>query len=388
MNTPLAIFTPQLGTVSETFIRRHIEDLLPGQVVAVAGRLESGPGSAWNSSYPVLFLDAWARRPSVRLARKAGVGETRMRDAAVAKFLRRAGVKIVLGEYLHYFVQFVPLLEKLQIPYIVQSHGIDVSAELRKHGATEKYQRYRSARAVLTRCQFHRQRLIDIGLPASQIHVNPGGVDVPPEPPLRGSDACQRFLAIGRMVPKKGPIYLLEAFRLAATQNPNITLDFVGAGELLPAAQQFVDACGLRGRVRLHGSAAENVKQQLLRECGVFVQHSITDPESGDEEGLPAAIQEAMAHALAVISTRHAGIPDAVAHGTTGWLVAEGDVAAMAREMVVAASDPNRTRAAGIAGHACALAEYTWDEERQRLLSFLGESAGKFDNFRDGNRIA
>ena len=56
----------------------------------------------------------------------------------------------------------------------------------------------------------------------------------------------------------------------------------------------------------------EKVKMRLLRECGIFVQHSITDPVTGDDEGLPAAIQEAMAHGLAVVSTRHSGIPEAV----------------------------------------------------------------------------
>lgn len=373
MTTPLAVFVPQLGRVSETFIRRHIEDLRPGKVAVVAGRLDARPRSAWRAPYPTLFLDAWALRPGVRLAARAGFDRLRMRDAAVANFLQRAGVEIVLGEYLDYLVEFVPLLQRLGLPYIVQGHGIDVSAGLRKDEAKETYRRFASARAVLTRCEFHRRRLIGIGLPSGKIHVNPGGVDVPAQPMPRAAEANQRFLAIGRMVPKKGPIYLLEAFRLAAAENRNITLDYVGSGELLPAAAQFVDACGLAARVRLHGAAAEEVKQRLLEECGVFVQHSITDPETGDEEGLPAAIQEAMAHGMAVISTRHSGIPDAVAHGTTGWLVEEGDVSGMAREMLRAAADANGTRAAGAAGHARALAQYRWQDEKARLLSFLGD---------------
>src|SRR5205823_1636215 len=132
-------------------------------------------------------------------------------------------------------------------------HGIDVSAALRKEGMAEQYLIYKSARAILTRCEFHRQRLIDIGLPADKTHVNHGGVDVPKAPPVREPEATKRFLAIGRMAPKKGPIYLLEAFRLAAAQDPDVTLDYVGGGPLLPAVRQFVDACGLASRVQLHG---------------------------------------------------------------------------------------------------------------------------------------
>jgi hypothetical protein len=38
----------------------------------------------------------------------------------------------------------------------------------------------------------------------------------------------------------------------------------------------------------------------------------MTDPETGDEDGLPTAVQEVMAHGVAIVGTRHAGIPEAV----------------------------------------------------------------------------
>lgn len=383
-NSRLAVFTAQLGTVSETFIRRHVEDLLPDQTVAVAQYSTAESESRWRAPCPVLVLDQWFLKLPVRLARRAGLPEARLRAAAITRFLRRHGVSVVLGEYLDQFVEFVPLLDRLGIPYVAQGHGIDLSAALRKPGMAERFKAFRSARAILTRSEFHRQRLIGLGLPEDKVHVNPGGIEVPEVPPKREPGAAKRFLAIGRMVPKKGPIYLLEAFRLALAQDPGIRLDYIGGGELLPAARQFVEVSGLADRATLHGSALPRVKQQLLQECGVFVQHSITDPETGDEEGLPAAIQEAMAHAMVVISTRHSGISDAVAHGRTGWLVQEGDVRGMASEMIAAASDWKRSQAAGAAGHVRALAEYKWTGEKQRLLAFLCGVGPALKNRRPG----
>jgi glycosyltransferase involved in cell wall biosynthesis len=111
----------------------------------------------------------------------------------------------------------------------------------------------------------------------------------------------------------------------------------------------------------------------LLRECGVFVQHSLTDPATGDEEGLPASIQEAMAHALPVISTRHAGIPEAVVAGETGLLIDEGDVDGMAEAMLAIAP---MAVALGAAGRRRALAYYGWPHERARLAGWLfGEAS-------------
>ena len=176
------------------------------------------------------------------------------------------------------------------------------------------------------------------------------------------------------MTAKKGPIYMLEAFRRAAARDPELHLDYVGGGELVDAAAQFVTACDLQGRVTLHGSASEATKARLLGECGVFVQHSLTDPATGDEEGLPASIQEAMANALAVISTRHAGIPEAVVHGETGLLVDEGDVGGMAEAMLAIGAV---AAALGAAGRRRALANYGWPHERARLRRLAVRRGGR-----------
>jgi colanic acid/amylovoran biosynthesis glycosyltransferase len=368
VNARLAVFTTQLGA---SFINRHVEDLLPRRTVAVTRYAGHPLGGFYEAPCPVLFLDRWALSIPVRLARRAGMPEARLRDAAVSRFLRRHGVTLVLGEFLDQFVDFVPLLDRMGLPYVAQGHGIDLSAALLEPGMAERYLAYKSAQAILTRSEFHRQRLINIGLSPEQVHVNLGGVDVPAQLPQRGSDAHKRFLAVGRMTPKKGPIYLLEAFRLAAARDPDISLDFIGDGPLFPAARQFVDACGLGARVRLHGFASEETKNRLLSQCSVFIQHSITDPDTGDEEGLPAAIQEAMAHGMAVISTRHAGIPEAVKEGVTGWLVDEGDVENMAAAILKA---PLFASVFGNASYLQAASEHAWSHERSRLIHWFGDS--------------
>jgi colanic acid/amylovoran biosynthesis glycosyltransferase len=360
----LAVFVMQLRSVSETFILRHLTDVAPARTVAVA-RMK---GLDEPQPCPAFTADSWQLRLPVRLAVRAGFTRESLLEQAVARFLRRHKVSVVLGEYMDQFVDFVPLLDRMGIPYVVQAHGIDVSASLRLPGVAERYQAYRSARAILTRCEHHRRRLIGLGLPAEKIHVNPGGVDIPETPVKRPASAGSRFLAVGRMAPQKAPIMLLEAFRLAAQRNPDITLDYVGTGPLYAAVADFVRVCGLADRVRLHGAAPESEKYRLLAECGVFVQHSVTEAYEGHEEGLPAAIQEGMAHAMAVVSTRHSGIPEAVIEGETGLLVDESDVAAMAEAFLAV---PARAEALGAAGYRRAAGRYGWNHERERLRSWL-----------------
>ena len=166
----LAVFTVQLRAVSETFILRHLTGIAPGETVAVS-RLRGADGEA--APCPAFLADEWALRLPVRLACRAGADRGGLLNAAIGRFLRRHRVGHVLGEYLDQFVDFVPLLDRMGLPYVVQGHGLDLSSSIQS-GIGPRYAAYRSAAAILTRCEFHRQRLISLGLPADKIHVNPG----------------------------------------------------------------------------------------------------------------------------------------------------------------------------------------------------------------------
>ena len=73
-------------------------------------------------------------------------------------------------------------------------------------------------------------------------------------------------------------------------------------------------------------------------------------PSYGDAEGTPNTILEASAAALPVVSTKHAGIPQAVLDTTTGFLVDEYDSKAMTGAMVGLFNDKTRCQSMGKAG--------------------------------------
>ena len=278
---------------------------------------------------------------------------------------------MILSEYLNFSLNFIDIAQQLKIPFFAHAHGYDVSSALRDPDIKKKYLRYNDAAGVITMSNISRMRLIELGLQPSKVHVIPYGVEVSRVPEKRSLKSEVRCLAVGRMVAKKAPIYLLEAFRQAATHCPNLHLDYIGAGELLPAVRQYVHAFQLDHRITIHGGQSSDIVQKYMREADIFLQHSIVDPDSGDEEGLPVAILEAMANALPIISTVHAGIPEAVVDSETGFLVNEGDCSNMAQKITLLAQNSSSRVKFGIAGWQRSKELFTWERQRNDLRELM-----------------
>ncbi len=376
MNYPLAIFAPHIGAQSETFIRRHIEDLLPGRTVVVAMTARPPRGGQWRVDCPNVVLDqvesagsSW--RLLMVCARRFGFPVKDHAVNVVKRFLRDRQVKVAVGEYLDLALPWFRLCRETGIRFFAHAHGYDVSERLREARWREEYLEYNRADGLITMSQVSRQKLLNLGLDASKLHVIPYGVDVAAKPMVRDDGEVVRCVAVGRMVAKKAPILTLDAFRRAAEVCSNLRLDYVGAGELLPAAEQFVRAFNLGEKVTLHRAQSNEVVRKLMTSAEIFLQHSMTDTESGDEEGCPVAVLEAMSHALPVVSTWHAGIPEAVVDGITGCLVDEGNSVAMAERIVALVQNPALRRQMGISGWERAKEHFSWEQEKDKLLRLL-----------------
>ncbi len=113
----------------------------------------------------------------------------------------------------------------------------------------------------------------------------------------------------------------------------------IGFGPLMESSVQLARDLRIADAVTIMGPCAPQVIQEEMRRARCFVQHSVVASD-GDSEGTPVSILEAGASGLPVVSTRHAGIPDVVLEGETGFLVEERDLSGMAARMLRFAVDP------------------------------------------------
>jgi glycosyltransferase involved in cell wall biosynthesis len=199
----------------------------------------------------------------------------------------------------------------------------------------------RRAAHVLTNPEYMRSELLRVGFAPERTTVLPlfTGSHTPDQPRGALPDGLAAFLEEGegpllvtsaRLVPEKGVDRLLDA--LAATAPPYRAV-VAGTG---PAEQELrarVAELGLANRVRLSGFLPSPELEELYARADVVLCPSTWDEPFG-LIGL-----EAMAHAKPVVAFRVGGVPEWLADGETGLLVARGDVEGMARAIERLASD-------------------------------------------------
>jgi colanic acid/amylovoran biosynthesis glycosyltransferase len=362
--TPLCVMLPEIGIASETFLRWEVEQLLPGRTAVVADPPPAGLSITGAPTWGLIGQPALVFTPIA-----GDPPPDHARQEAVAEFLDRHGVQVVLLEYLDFADRWFDLLRALGPRIWLRAHGADVAARLRTGGYAERYRRFATADGLILPSLAATGRLAELGIPRTLMHVVGHAVHVPARSRLHSAGtAC---VSVGRLVPKKGPLLTLEAFRLARRQIPQLTLDLVGDGPLADAVRRYVYQHDLHGCVRLHGQLDHRQALHLMRGSDLLLHHAIT-ADDGDIEGQPLVILEAMAAGLAVITTRHAGIPEIISDDVIGRLVAERDVAAMASHIVDLARHPAHRARLGTAARHTIINGHTTRHARRHLQRLLG----------------
>jgi glycosyltransferase involved in cell wall biosynthesis/radical SAM superfamily enzyme YgiQ (UPF0313 family) len=359
-NHVLAIVCPQIGAVSETFIRKHIEFLMPHKTVVLTGSIIN---KDWFNG-PVKLIPIALGSYSF----------DKNQEEDVVKFLKEHNVTHILCEFGSIGGAVVELNKNtLNLPIYVHFHGQDASEYIKIKEIAEYYKWMGNVvNGVIAVSKPMAERLIDVGIPQDKIKIIHYGVDYSEVNKTTPERSPCRFVSVSRLVGKKGIRFVLQAFEKAKKVDDDISLDIIGEGPLRTEIESFIKSHNLEQSIFLHGERQHEYVLAMMNQSSVFLQHSIIDPETGNREGLPLSILEASSLGLPVISTFHEGIPEAIEHEKTGFLVEEGDWEKMAEYIIILAKEPGLRKKMGIAGREKILKEdFTVEKMLDGLRSFM-----------------
>ncbi|MGE0881816.1 MAG: glycosyltransferase family 4 protein [Acidimicrobiia bacterium] len=363
--------------LSETFILRELLELeATGARIVIDALLEPEPGPRHPEldrlKAPVRYVARRPRlvQPSVFAAHVAVAGRAPWRWLQLALRARREGTwrrfvqaglvarRIRREQVSHVHAHFATAAASVArdaaalagIRVSVTAHAKDI---FHTDNAPHLARRLHGVDTIVTVSEYNVRHLRSV-CDGADVRYIPNGVALP-EPVL--PVASGPVLCVSRLVPKKGIDTLIEAVAKVAAAKPGVTLDVVGGGPLMEALRERAGELGVDQNVRLHGPKTSIEVDAAYRACSMVVLPCRID-ESGDRDGLPTVLVEAMARGIPVISTDIVGIPELVRDGDTGLLVAPDDPSALAAAMERLIDDPELARRLGTAARAHVRSQY------------------------------
>ena len=279
------------------------------------------------------------------------------------------------------------LARRMRVPLVLEFNGPEIWVQ--RH--------WRSGRLVLERPlerleQHHleqaslvvvvsgalRDHVLDQGVPAQRVLVNPNGVDVDELGPYRDGTPSAWRRRVG--VPDTPTVGFIGTFGrwhgvellpdlIAAVPDAHWVL--VGGGGLFSSVKATLEAKGLASRVTLTGVVERERALEVLACSDVCVSPHIPNPDGTPFFGSPTKLFEYMGLGKAIVASDLDQIGEVIEHERSGLLCPPGDVEAAAAEIRRLLADHELRARLGAGALERARSHYTWSAHVRRILAAL-----------------
>lgn len=335
---------------------------------------------------PVAALNRWGYAESmagdVKLRRAAYLTAPLAMAATLAMAMRVAQRRRSAVIHAHWVIPNGPpaalVAAARRSPLVVSLHGSDVTVAERP-GPMRAAAGWvlRSASAVIACSPDLAERALRLGAAPATTCTIPYGVDTDqfrPDPAARArlrqhlgiDDDSLLLLGLGRLVYKKGFSVAIEAMARAA--RANLILAIAGDGDLRVELEAQARSAGVAQQVRFLGHSARSEVPALFAAADLFLLPSIHD-QSGNVDGLPNVLLEAMATGCAVIASDLAGVRLVIDDYREGVILPEGDAPALAQAIGSLADDRDLRLRLGAAARRRMETNQTWRQAVNKLLA-------------------
>ena len=232
---------------------------------------------------------------------------------------------------------------------------------------------------IVTSSEYSKQEIVTVGINPELVHVLSPGLDrdkfkiFPSDRELKNLENKdnKKILCVGNYVPRKGILYLIEAF--AQIEKHGFTLHLVGNrknnSRYYYKLNHAVERLQLTKSVVFHdGANQENIKQ-LYASADIFVLPSF-------KETFGIVFLEAMHHGLPIVTTNVSAMPELIEEGKNGLLVPSGNSQALANAILKLVENPDLIEKMGENNRKKVATSYYWQQTCSRFAYIIKDMDG------------
>jgi glycosyltransferase involved in cell wall biosynthesis len=183
---------------------------------------------------------------------------------------------------------------------------------------------------------------------------------VPMTPPYQ-------LLALGRFDRIKAFDVLLYACKILKDSGLRFHLTLAGDGPRKIIFKHLTRKLGLVDLVSFPGFIPYDKVSEVFCSADVFVMSSAVH-STGERDGLPTVIMEALMHRLPVVATDVCGIPEVIQDGVTGLIVPEKNTVALANAVMKMVGDRKSALEMAERGRSLVLREFDQERNAGKIL--------------------
>ena len=260
------------------------------------------------------------------------------------------------------------LSRRLNIPFVVTVHGLDVFNNCHLGGIPAAWRRkvsvevYGAARTVV--CISGKvQEILKTGTPAetcSTIVYNGVNPSLFSPNPAAGGPFDPEILIVGTLLRSKGHELVLRALGHLRPSFSQLRCRIIGEGPDRARFETLVRELGIGRQVQFVGRQSRSEVAEAMRRCSIFVLPS-------RNEGLGCVYLEAMASGKPVIACYGQGIAEVIEHGRNGWLIPADGLEQLVQGLPVLLGSPELRAAIGAGARRTILEKLTLAHQAQHL---------------------
>jgi glycosyltransferase involved in cell wall biosynthesis len=335
---------------------------------------------------PVVITHAHAGQPEddkfegVKVKRLKGFVMPRLDRAISAGLARRLHEHIKLGNFnvIHGQDIYSPMAllsihsaHKRKIPSVLTCHSVHKSKGIWRLIYRPIISAMKRANRVIAVSGAARGFCVALGVPDDKIEVIPNGVDLSVFNADVDGSAMRTKLEMKqeplvataiRLVKRKGPKHLVNAFSKVLKKMKNAKLAIAGEGTEAASLRAQIKKLGIEKSVFMLGKLQREQVAELMAAADVFVLPSLF-------ESFGLVLLEAMATGTPVVCTQTQGALEIVKNGEDGLVVPPGDDDALAEAIVRVLSDRRLAEHLRTNGQKKVHEKFSWEKTAEKTLA-------------------